>query len=284
MIGHKEGNRLFNLLSSIPLEDRITFTQIISVFSILCGVVTNDTLRLLYDACDVYDTGILSFERLIEFSGNILVGRMGKWESWQYYDNVCEQLRKLMKLCLDLESKGEHLQFNDFRNFIYQSKHLHRLFKSKGSIRFALKRFVPPLPKDQLDLLSNSHGSIKVERRKPILGMAFRPSCLDLGLLVTKVHPNTAAHHADIRKGDIIQEIDGIKVSRKKDVFAIYPILYPGQSKKLTIKICRRTPPFSTETKESQHPENFSMSLKDKIAILNVVVYLSDKCPEKKKY
>jgi serine protease Do len=60
-------------------------------------------------------------------------------------------------------------------------------------------------------------AKVQVEKR-PFLGISYENSSDSAGVVVSQVHPNTAAERAGIKEGDVILEFGGVKIQSSADL------------------------------------------------------------------
>ena len=83
------------------------------------------------------------------------------------------------------------------------------------------------------------------------------------GFYINDTDPNMGAHIAGIRKGDIIQQIDNVKINKFADLSGYLNSKRPGD--KLNVKIFRNNKPrnISVQLKRSTYVQFYGMQLKD---------------------
>ena len=83
------------------------------------------------------------------------------------------------------------------------------------------------------------------------------------GFYINDTDPNMGAHIAGIRKGDIIQQIDNVKINKFADLSGYLNSKRPGD--KLNVKIFRNNKPLniSVQLKRSTYVQFYGMQLKD---------------------
>ena len=109
----------------------------------------------------------------------------------------------------------------------------------------------------------------------------LKPNSNELGIEITEgfyindTDPNMGAHIAGIRKGDIIQQIDNVKINKFADLSGYLNSKRPGD--KLNVKIFRNNKSLNVgvQLKRSTYVQFYGMQLKDASETLTYYVLVS---------